>query len=270
MSGVFERYTRVTEGKWPTDDPKVKAWDRDRLKRLIKTLGSDASIPLILGLSYGPRDRLISTVLFLERFVFRYNLSGGHKSSFGDRLFDEAKLGREDPSWSVKDLEKALAPLASKYAGDGRFEAALLGLRYRGSRNQVAHLLTTLDDYYPWYARGAAGTPKPSRAAVFLIDSADVDHIYPRSPETGNEDVALDPVRDYLGNLAFLDLADNRSMKNAPFARKQADVYKTAKAQLTKVLADKKATPTWSLKSYEARRDYLLKMALEVFRVATA
>jgi hypothetical protein len=270
MGKVFGRYVKITNGEWPIDGGTANDWEKDRLKRLIKTLGSDASIPLLLGLSYGSERRFRDVVLFLERFVFRYNLSGGHKSSLGDRLFEAAKLGAVDQGWTLASLEKALAGLVSKYADDARFAAALAALRYRGSRVQVKHLLTTLDDYYAWYRRGSRGAPRTTKVSVFVLDQGDIDHIYPQSPEPGADDSRLEPVKDYLGNLAFLDLGDNRSIKNAPFDRKQREVYATAAPQLTKDLGDRKRWKTWDIKAYNRRRDDLVEMARKVFNVPGA
>jgi Protein of unknown function (DUF1524) len=99
---------------------------------------------------------------------------------------------------------------------------------------------------------------------VFVLDEGDIDHVYPQTPEVGHVDSALDEVRDYLGNLAFLDKGDNRSIKNAPFLRKQREVYATASPQLTHDLSANRWKP-WNFKSYERRRDELIAMALRVF-----
>jgi hypothetical protein len=270
MADAFSRFRSIADGRWPFTTARSDAWTRDRLGRLIHVLGSDTSIPLLMSLSYGSESRFASAMLYLERFIFRYNVSGGHKSTLGNRVFAEAGNALANSTWTVSDLRKALAPVAGRYATDERFKVALQGLRYRGSRILVRHLLTTLDDYFGWYQRGASGEPRPSKMRIFTLDRGDIDHIYPEKPKAGSEDADLDKVRDNIGNLAYLDESDNRSLKNEDFSTKQSAVYATAAAQLTRELSDTKAYPGWAMPQFDAHRDKVVEMSLKVFSIEIA
>lgn len=270
MTEALRRHELLVNGTWPYSPGSASNWEKDRLSRLVNVLGSEASIPLLMALSYGPEKRFTAALLFLERFVFRYNLAGGHKSSSGDKLFEHAKHAREDPTWTIGSLEAALAPLNGKYAYDAKFEAALNGLTYSASPKLVRHLLTTLDDYLTWYERGGTGTPESSALKVFDLAQGDIDHIYPQNPLPGNKDASLDERLNALGNLAFLAFGDNRRAKNKAFHDKQLEAFHGAEAKLTSDLADTAKWPVWDVAHLEERQKRLVAIGMKVFAVKSS
>jgi hypothetical protein len=265
----FALFSQLSSGTWPFAAATASKWEQDRLGRLVVTLGSESSIPLLMALKSRSERDFRDAVRFLERYVARYNLCGGHKSSLGDALFKQARKVRDSPGWRVADLEVALAPLTARYADDGRFRAALEAVTYSGSASMVRYILTTIDAYYPWYCSSPRPhRPRASSLVVFDLSQGDVDHVYPQSPRPGQGDAHLDADREHLGNLAFLASSDNRAAGNAPFQQKQQSVYATATPLLTRDLADVNRWRQWTHAEYSSRQHLLVDICMEVFRVA--
>ena len=101
--------------------------------------------------------------------------------------------------------------------------------------------------------------------SVFSLAKADIEHIYPQTPEHGHEDPALEKVKRNLGNLAFLYQGDNRRYKNKPFAVKQVKAYKSSESALTSDLASRRKWPRWTTSQVKRRQSELVDLAVAVF-----
>jgi hypothetical protein len=266
LQSSFALYRKLSAGIWPYA-PSSLDWWQDRLRRLVSTLRQDSSIPLLMAASKGPETRFAQVVFFLERYAFTYALCGGHASSLGDVYFAEAKQFAATPARGIKELRDALADVSSKYVSETKFRTGVNDIRYgRTSAALLKHFLTTIDDVRSSPGRKADANPVPAdESAVFMVAKADIEHIYPQTPEATEYSVPLEAVKHSLGNLAFLYLGDNRRYRNKPFAIKQVRAYKGSKSALTRDLADKKKWPRWTAAQVRKRQNRLVARAVEIF-----
>lgn len=260
-------FAQIVDGDWPYEEPRVSTWHRKRLERLMKILRGAASAPLLLSIFFSRDEAFFSeAVNFLERFTFRYNLVGGHASSLGDTYYAVAKRIREDSTYSIADLKTVVGHHLARYASEDLFRTQLADqLKYgQKSAKQIAHFLTTLEDYGKWVERGAHGEPEPDTTASFDLGEINIEHIYPQSPRPTERNPDLGAMVNDLGNLTFWAATDNNIANNSPFHEKQ-EAYRQSKVSMTRALAD---VESWTAGQVIARRKSLIERAVAVFRIA--
>ena len=257
----------ITAGDWPYTTGAADGWSKMRLKRLVKTLRASASVPLLLSVKKSRgEDEFLATVQYLERLAFRWAVSGAHAGTLGEALFREAKKVRDDPTYGLDAIKSALAPLVALRAADSAFKPGLgVRMRYTGSKPQLKYLLTTIDDYFPWWEGDAGGEPVCSAMGPYDLERVHLEHIYPDNPKKADVNVALEPVKQNLGNITIFVPKDNIRATNDPFGKKKAK-YKKSKAFMTAALGDR-TKATWSARDLSERQGQLIELALDVFRI---
>ncbi len=257
-------YLKIQAGEWPYEDATSSAWHIQRLSRLVKILRQQASVPLLLSIARTRDESFFSQVVtFLERFTFRYNISGGHASQLGDRYYSESKKVRNAPdAYTLEALEEALIAQLARYSPESIFRSNLAQrMNYQVSPTPlIKHFLTTLDDYAPWLDAGAEGTPTPDTITAYDLQALEVEHIYPQHPRQHIEE--LDPHIHALGNLTFWAPGDNRSANNAPLPEKQPR-YRDSRVRMTRAVGE---LDSWDSRQLLARQEDLIRRALNVFR----
>jgi hypothetical protein len=264
MSKEAALFALLRRGEWPFADTRIAAWERDRLRRLVSVLEHKASIPLLMSLVHSSSEVVFrNAVLLLERFAFRYALTGGHAGQLGDRYLQEAKRIRaaENPD-SLEGLVGILRDQLRRYSTDPVFRAALNDrVRYGVmASQQLRHFLTTLDDATVSDEEGSPAV-RFNLTHTFDLTGIHVEHVYPRSAPAGQRDAALEPLKEYLGNLTFWPGEDNVAAGNEPFAEKRRK-YATSRILMTSELAE---LPQWRKEELEARQAKLVAKALAVW-----
>lgn len=267
---------KIRAGDWPYDSPTAASWDQSRVMRLTQTLRHDLCFPLLLA----ARAKLdeaafVQIVLLLDRFVFRYiSVVGASASKLNGKYIANARKIRTDTTWTVNELKQDLLQLQQSDASDEVFRIRLAEKLLYGvasQRQNLKYFLTTAQDYFA-SARAGTTPAQPDKLSTFHLDAITIEHIYPRSPQPGESDPQLDPLKDTLGNLTFWGPSDNQDAANESFAvKKQAPYYPNSAVQLTSELAGSppwKQTPNWTLADLEARRDDLIEMAVRIFTAA--
>lgn len=266
----------IRGGDWPYDPAMAAAWDRGRLTRLTHSLGHDLCFPLLLAARAElPEASFATIVLMLERFVFRYiSVVGASASKLNAKYISNAKAIRTPNSgWTIATLRQDLQTLQQSEATDAVFTLRLkekLQYGIPAQRRHLKYFLTSLEEFFP-SARNRDMPAVTDKMSSFNLDAVTIEHIYPRNPQAGQDDPALDPLKNDLGNLSFWGPADNVAAANEPFGvKKAAPFYPASAVRLTSELAGTpawKVTPDWTLADLEARRDELCAMALTVFTV---
>jgi hypothetical protein len=260
-------FFEISEGRWPYENPTTLARDRDRIQRLIKVLKHTLSIPLLLSARATVTEHDFAELIdLLERFVFRYiTMSSAHAGALANTYYKYAKLLRTNPqNYSLSALQNDLKNLQSSNATDQIFEASLrdkLNYRQQSSRITIRHFLSTIEDYLQWYNGGANGRPVPNTSRMLDINGINIEHIYPRNPIQGQEDPALEPIKDDIGNLTFWAPGDNSAAGNTPFSKKKA-LYEKSMVLMNHELA---VLPAWDKQALDNRRNRLIKIAMKVF-----
>lgn len=263
----FEVFSRIVDGEWPYDAPSVSVWDRERLYRLIKVLRHTLCIPLLLA-AYRQMDEqsFSELVNLLERFVFRYiTVVRVHPGSLGDCYYRNSVEIRTDKTRNhQRELERDLHKLALSGAPDDLFKINLsekLSYSQQSQRRIIKHFLTTIEDHYRWFVKGAAGKPQPDRTASYDINHVTIEHIYARNPI--KPDVDIDHLKDEIGNLAFWAPNENAAAGNDSFDEKRSR-YAESKIRLTRELAD---VPCWDRQAVIERKESLIRMACRIFAI---
>ena len=182
MKVESDTFTALTLGEWPYSEPEVSAWDRDRLHRLINTLGHDLSIPLLLSAYRNLDEQAFSTLVnFLERFVFRYIVVvRARPSQLASRYYRHAvKIREEGSSYNLNVLKTDLRDLQQTNAGDHLFEAGLENRLTYGHSSQnriIKHFLTMIEDHSVWFENGAPNEPKPDKMTSFDLEAPPVGY----------------------------------------------------------------------------------------------
>lgn len=266
----------IRAGEWPYDPASAIAWDRGRLTRLTQSLSHDLCFPLLLAARAKLAENVFTEiVLMLERFVFRYiSVVGASASKLHGKYISNAHAIRAPGgTWTINSLRGDLQALIQSDATDAVFQLRLVEKLEYGVPAQRRHLkyfLTALEEFFP-SARARTTPAVTDKMTTFNLDSVTIEHIYPRNPQAGQADAALDPLKNDLGNLTFWGPTDNQAAGNEPFSvKKAAPYYPDSSVRMTAELAGQppwKQTTGWTLTDLEARRDELKAMALCVFTV---
>jgi hypothetical protein len=122
--------------------------------------------------------------------------------------------------------------------------------------------LITLENYLPWYRKGATGAPKClNKMQVFDPSATTVEHVYPENAVP--PDPSLASLLDTLGNLTLLGSSDNDAAGNKPFAVKRA-IFDKSPLVLNQEIAK---NGSWTNSVVKARQTDLEDVALKVFRL---
>lgn len=273
-------FLKLISGVWPFDRTPgvpvpVRAWQVDRLGRLVLTLKHELALPVLLaGARCIPEKSFAELVYMLEIFAFRYkNICNGHAGKPAAQYYAEARAMRvATPAarYTLSGFRTALRQLIADSASDQRFREFLAEkLRYSNSsqRANIREFLTTLEDHHQWLGNtpvASSARPKPSMSKVTDIDNATLEHIYPQHAKPAEVVANLEPIKHYLGNLSFFGAADNVAAKNKSFADKKAPHYARSAVAMTSVLA---TLPQWTDVQIVQRETDLLDDAVRVFVV---
>jgi hypothetical protein len=267
MQTEARHHAKIRAGDWPFDLAQETDWYRKRLEILVRVLKSQASIPFLLSIRASNDERLFrEAVMMLERFTFRYNVSGGHASEGADVLYTEA-LAARSANYSLESLGRALGSLLRKYARDRAFRGAIADMRYAptGDNGTLKYFLSMLETYYPMLGQGGDLQLRPERMIVFDFRVSNVEHIYPQNAQAEHVDRTLEPLKHDLGNLTFWG-SQNAPAGNQPFAVKRdpgfPSGYPHAPTELVKELAQ---LTDWNADELVARRERLVEWGTRVF-----
>ncbi len=278
----FEVYVKLANGVWPYERlpgeaaKSVRAWQIDRLRRLIVTIRHDLAIPVLLAAARAiDEDDFASLVYMLEIFAFRYKIiCNGHATRPGNLYYEQAKQMREateSTPYSLQNFRSGLRQLVDEKAGDTLFKQLLSEtLRYSNSsqRVNIKEFLTVLEDHLSWWKRTGSrhgnANPGPSMMKVIDIEEATLEHIYPQNAEVTDRDPALEPLKHSLGNLTFFGSGDNVAAANKSFDTKRAVYYAPSEVGMTSDLA---LRSKWNVADVADRQDELLKQAVRIFVV---
>ena len=186
--------------------------DRDRLFRIVRTLGSERSNPLLLSAAIAGRESLATICVALERIEFRALVGDLEQNRIAMMYFDVAALLHAKnltPNQAVAELEEWVVT----WADDKSFMAALpRALTYgtHQSNNYIKNMLTSIDDHRAWLDGSRPWPPKPAKSHVWDMAHVEDEHIYPQRPE-GGVPTRLTTAINRLGNRAFWGPADNKA-----------------------------------------------------------
>lgn len=261
-------HQKIAAGNWPFDPTDVSEWDRKHLLALIKLLKYRASIPLLLSLRAANDEKLFAeAVNVIERFAFRFTVSGGHPSEGADALIEEALLARKG-DYAVDTLVGTTNRLLRRYARERAFASAVSEMRYTSGDNAtIKYFLSMLESFYPYLKAGEADVPlRPEKMVVFDYNVSSIEHIYPKVSKPEDMDAQLEPLEHNLGNLTFWG-SQNAPSGNVSFAEKKANEktgYPNAPTALVRELAQ---LNDWNAETLQERQDRLVDWGLRVFRI---
>ena len=270
MTTELAAYVNISHGTWPYEEkdhlPVVTNWQRMRLWNLVRMLRHQTSDPLLLAARARCNEAEFAQIVqLLETFVFRYkNICGAHIGPAQAAYYAQCKDLR-DPGKTVdfSRFTRTLRNLVAVRASDKIFAVTIATqLRYDGgnaAKNNVRHLLVTIEDHRPWLRQGAQGVPKPSMLAVTDMEQVTIEHIYPQGANPADPQLASNVHR--LGNLSYWGPDDNAAAENSPFAVKKA-AYAASKVTLNRDLAD---LPTWDLAALDRRETELIAEACKIW-----
>jgi hypothetical protein len=198
--------------------------------------------------------------------MFRYKIvSEAHIGSATTVYHEQAVEIRKDAvKYKVSILINKLQALLDKSAKDALFRSRLQEVMYQRelTNKPLKYFLITLENYLPWYRKGAAGVPKClNKMQVFDPSATTVEHIYPEN--AAPSDTSLAPLLDTLGNLTLLGSSDNDAAGNKPFPVKKA-IFEKSPLVLNQEVAK---NGSWTDSVVKARQVDLENVALKVFRL---
>lgn len=264
-----QTFSSIADGDWPYEEPNKPAWERDRLRRLVKSLSHRLADPLLLAVAREADETVFrDLVRMLEPFVFRYiNISKAPAARLESLYLRHAKKVRSEEKLDKSGLRAELKSMLKVSARDEIFVAQLEEtLRFSSkttSKKLIKHFLTTLEDYEDWFKEGAKKRPTvKDKTKVFDLDAVNIEHIYPQNP--ANPDSLLNPLKNTLGNLTALDQHEGAIAGNKEFADKKP-TYAESDFKITRPLAK---TQEWTPDAVVRRVDFYKKRALKIFVVS--
>lgn len=265
-------FTAIDKGLWPFPEGKASAWERDRLRRLVRVLNSERVKPLLLAAALKGESPLLELLLELERLEFRALVAGVEQNKMANLYIDVAAMltaGRYDTSLALEDLSAWILA----WAPDDKFRSALHDLQYGGGTGYIKHLLATVEDYYGDLVSNPVGNLIASdKMTVIDFDVASDDHVFPQRPPAGTVVPAdLDKKRHCLGNQVLLPLGTNQSLSNLlPSDETKISVYRASGSLETKDVGDQLdmlGGKSWSAVEIDARQARLVDWAVKLFDV---
>lgn len=266
LENEWKNFQRIAVGEWPYDSQAARAWDEDRLRRLVVMQKHDLSLPLLLAAKASlDEDTFAGIVEVLDRVAFRYiSMARAHPGSLMNVYYSHCRLIRDNPAiYRLDQLKDELCDLIDRKAPDALFVASLNDrLVYGDTRTNrtIKHFLTTLESYARWLGNGSPGRPSPDKTRVFDVDQYSLEHIYPRNAEHPVPN--LEEVKETLGNLCILSQRDNNLLDDKPFDEKK-DRYRDSHCAFTEDVADK---AHWTRREVDGRFDALVGRAMKVFK----
>ena len=198
--------------------------------------------------------------------MFRYKTIGNAHIGPATAIYlEHARDIRQNSKYSIASLRKDLSALMTKAVPDSAFEASLVALEYRtrGGNSHIRYLLTAIEDYFPWYEKGAQGIPKCSdKSRVFDFTHTTLEHVYPNNAPAADRVKSLEKVKHLLGNLTVFGPNDNDKLANKPFAEKKKSLEKS-NLRLNRELA---SHGQWKASLVRQRSTDLAHKALAIFR----
>ncbi len=262
----FKFFRKVNNGKWPYEKSTVKDWNRKRLYLLITHLKHTHSMPLLLSLYDLGEKQFLNAIQIIEKFIFRYKTIGNaHIGPVARIYFQYSKAIRESGKFRIKKFRDELKDLVEKEVPSTIFKDKLRNLEYlpRGGNQKIRYLLTTLEDYFPWYKQGARGVPKcHDKMKVFDYPNVSIEHIYSQSVGVAERIPSLESVKNRIGNLTILSQEDNIELGNIPPSEKQKILSESSSLELNQEIGQ---YGKWTVGAVRKRRDSLINMALKVF-----
>jgi uncharacterized protein DUF262/uncharacterized protein DUF1524 len=258
----------ICAGDWPYHESTKSQWERDRLTRLVKSLGHRLADPLLLAVARHTNETSFRDLIrMLEPFVFRYiNIVKAPAARLERLYLQYGKKVRTEGSLDKNGLRKELRKLLNSSARDEVFVTQLEeNLRFNSkttSKKLLKHFLTTLEDYEDWFGEGASGKPKiKDKTKVFDLDSVNIEHVYPQNPSS--PDPLLNPLKHTLGNLTALDEHEGAIAGNKDFSTKKP-TYAKSKFKITQPLA---TLTNWDQSAIANRVSFYTERAVKIFVV---
>jgi hypothetical protein len=273
-------FLKLAAGEWPFERPPgaptaVRAWQVERLGRVVLTLKHELALPVLLAGARSVSEKMFAELVYLiEVFAFRYkNICNAHAGPPAALYYTQAKAMRDATStapYRLNPFRVALRQLIIDHAGDQRFSEFLSEkLRYSNSsqRGNIREFLTTLEDHDQWLQTTPANStarPKPSMSKVIDIGNATLEHVYPQNARPADRVASVEPVKHHLGNLTFFAETDNIAAANKTFAQKRTAHYAASAVAMTRALA---THAQWTDAEIAQREVQLVADALRVFVV---
>jgi len=212
----------------------------------LRTLKFNAGYPLLLSAHHklNPEDqkRLAKALVAV---VVRHNIVCSlDRAKLESLVYAAGKKisSRERYNVAVMDLQK-ISP------ADNQFQGSFATLAFSSADISIArYLLRALD----------VTLGKTHEVTAAGPDHVHVEHIYPRNPESGQKWLEHETYVKRLGNLTLLDRRLNEQIKNAPFATKRDQAYRTSRLEITKALAEQQ---DWSPQTIQERQSLLCTLA---------
>ncbi len=223
-----EALRKLANGKWPYENSVgLSEWDRNRLRVLVKYLGNDGCLPVLLSATALDEKVFAEIVVALERFFFRVKMiCDVHATRLKSVYAELARHVESSPGrFRIGDFLEKLRTEIQDRADDEEFVTQLGRLRYgQGGNKAIKYLLVAIEEHWRWLIAGTPGRPKVrDKTRVFdLGDKTTIEHLYPQRPRAGEEIPKLKSWVDNLGNLVVLGDTDN--IKNADHQWRQKRV----------------------------------------------
>jgi len=267
MKSIYEEniiFNQITAGDWPYElQQPVTAWDRSRLKNLIKYLEYDITLALLLAASNLEQKKFAEIVIVLERFMFRYKgICNNNHQRVSEIFMKEATHIRENKAnYRIIHLTEQLSVLVLSDASETKFRANLQALKYvkKGNNKLLKYLFASLEEYYNWYEQGGQAKPTCDTGRLIDFENVTIEHIASQHPEETQEGIT--DVNE-IKNLTLLTVIENGEFAgNKKFIEKKnvydASVFKINKKIVTYDKWDNDAMNDWE--------SYLLDMSCKIF-----
>ncbi|TKV70606.1 DUF262 domain-containing protein [Rhizobium sp. AU243] len=263
----FEILSKLCEGEWPlAPNSTITSWQKDRLRLLLRHLGQEDCLPLLVSGGLLKAADFAELVQLLERFCFRYFIVvDGPKLDAVNILNQHAVTIRRSPGdYRVGSLATELRDLVSRHAPDDVFASRLSELRYprSSSKKPLKYFLMTLEHFVRWHDEGAQGRPVcRDLMRVLDFENATIEHIYPEN--AADPDPILEPLIDTLGNLTILSPKENDAAGAKPFEEKRRYLAEST-STLNNQIAEE---PVWNAAAIGRRQTRLIDVAMKVFSI---
>lgn len=268
LQGEAALYRTLGQGEWPfsTSEPKIKDWDRARLKHLVKTLDNTLCLTILMAAaSHLSQLDFAQIVNLLERITFRYvTMVGAHVTALSNLYARQAQQIRiRQKNYQMSQLTAELTILVNERANDDLFKEAMRSkLVYARNRNlHIRYYLSVLEHYWDYCLNPTPAQRMADRTLLLNLDELTLEHIYPQN--AGVKDVDLELTLNHLGNLTILAPGENTRLGNMAFVDKKPE-FSAGRFKINHAIG---SLPTWDKAQFEARQERLLEYGIRVFAV---
>lgn len=269
---------KIASGIWPYQNSGLQEWQRNVLKNLVVGMRHTLCIPLLISAYRQPAVHGVSSEenfykcleLCENFFILIKGLFRMREDKLKKRYYAAAIQMRTTPTtYRSHDLKNDLAQIeASLVTRECTQKLHDLTYHTKSDNPTMKYLCILLETYWRCFdPNGQIVISRVPNGTSVVYSELSLEHIYPKTANPTETDVALEPNKNKLGNLFIFGNGDNSGLENSPYEHKRP-TYLTSRFATASAVAS--SNEHWTLNEFQNRQnDVCDKLSRLLLRFST-